>query len=783
MKLNKLISLIVRICLIFILSISGLFIGIPVANAHRPHDVIKQMEISPNYEQDQTIYIIVREKFLKSEDGGKSWYKLFRGLDNNFDFSSFSIALSNSQILYISAPGDGIYRSQDGGLSWNKKNQGLEEAKITLLSVSLHSPDVVLASDKEGGLYLTNDGGNTWRSVISEAQITAISFAASDDKIMAVGDSLGNIYLSSDQGLTWTKIIKMDRHEKVQAIALSPTFTQDNTFWIGTEKGGVWKTTDSGNSLTQVNKGLSDLKIRSLVPSPNYSQDSILFVSTWDQGVFQSIDQGNSWKKVSKGLTKNSQADEDKFSEPHFQDLRISQNFVQDKTIFLGGFDGLFSSNNGGQNWQEIETLSTRIITSLAVSPNYKNDSTLAIGTYEKEAYITRDKGITWEPIVRGFAAPSYKANSNPSIKIEYSRFYDLIFSPNYEQDNTLFASFLYKFFKSTNQGKFWQQMHLFSKERGILRDTYMVASPDFANDKTLYIITKNGGFIYSSQDKGETFSVIHKLKNSTKSVVISPNFAKDKTIFISGFDRLYKTIDGGKNWEIISNDIPLDNVIWLQLAISPNYQQDQTVFAGTNQGIFKTNNGGKTWQQLKGSFLIKQTIIEAMAISPNYQNDHTIIASVRGLGLVKSTDSGKTFEEIGGDFNHKHFLGEMVMSGSSPIHFSPNYAEDQTIYGFGSSTANLYKSTDGGWNWEVIFIPQKSDLIANLLTQLKVTKIFFNIYPSLRFLLALIIALSAYPLVGLLKLEKKLPFNSFQVKFGTTVSLFLLIVITLSLI
>ncbi|MGK7953935.1 MAG: WD40/YVTN/BNR-like repeat-containing protein [Crocosphaera sp.] len=783
MILNKLISLIIKCCLILLLSLSVLLLEVPKVHAHRPHDVIKQVEISPNYDDDRTIYIIVREKLLKSVDGGKSWYRVFRGLDNTFNFSSLSIALENPKILYISASKDGVYRSQDGGLSWGKINQGLDNQSINLLSVSPHSADFVLATAETGGLYLTKDGGKNWRSVISDLQVTAISFAEDEAKTIAFSDSLGKVYLSSNEGLTWTTIVELSNNEKIESLAFSPNFNQDKMLWIGTENAGVFQVKELGQSITQTNQGLSDLKIREIVPSPNYSQDSLIFLSSWNDGVFQSKDQGNSWKKISQGLTKDSQADEPQFSVPHFQDLKISRAFDQDKTLFLGGFDGLFTSNNGGQNWQEIETLSTRIITSLAISPNYKNDSTLAIGTYEKEAYISKDSALTWEPMVRGFASPSYRANTKPSIEIQYSRFYDLIFSPNYAQDETLFATFLYKLFKSTNQGRSWQKIQMSSKSRGILRDTYIVASPNFANDKIAYIITKLGGFTYRSNNKGRTFSVISKLDNIAHDVVISPNFAKDNTLFIAGANQLYKTTDRGKTWQIINNNSSLDNVFWLQLAISPNYEQDKTVFAGTTQGIFKTIDGGETWQKSGNIPGIDKVTIEAIAISPNYQNDQTLIASVQGLGLIKTTDSGQTFEEIGGDFNQNHFLGHVVMSGSSPIHFSPNYAQDQTIYGFGSSMANLYKSTDGGSNWEIIYIPQKTDLIAQTITKLRVAKILFNVYPALRFLVALIFVIPVYILLKVVKLEKRLPFGRIPINTAITVSLWLLIFIGLSII
>ena len=40
--------------------------------AHRPHDDVYAVNLSTNYQQDQTVFTIVRGNLLKSTDGGKS---------------------------------------------------------------------------------------------------------------------------------------------------------------------------------------------------------------------------------------------------------------------------------------------------------------------------------------------------------------------------------------------------------------------------------------------------------------------------------------------------------------------------------------------------------------------------------------------------------------------------------------------------------------------------------------------------------------------------------------
>ena len=115
------------------------------------------------------------------------------------------------------------------------------------------------------------------------------------------------------------------------------------------------------------------------------------------------------------------------------------------------------------------------------------------------------------------------------------------------------------------------------------------------------------------------------------------------------------------------------------------------------------------------------------------------------------------------------------------PIKFSPNYAEDKTIYGYGAITAELFKSTDGGTNWEIIYVPQQEDKFDIALSQLKLANLFFKVNPLWGYLLAIILAICSYFVVSFLRLEKKLPVNRLQIRITSSVIVFLLIIFLVS--
>jgi hypothetical protein len=74
-----------------------------LAFAHRPHDVISQVEVSPDFQTDNTVYILVRNNFYKSSDGGSNWKRLIQGLDYTGELSSLSLSPLNKNILYLAS--------------------------------------------------------------------------------------------------------------------------------------------------------------------------------------------------------------------------------------------------------------------------------------------------------------------------------------------------------------------------------------------------------------------------------------------------------------------------------------------------------------------------------------------------------------------------------------------------------------------------------------------------------------------------------------------------------
>ncbi len=699
------------------------FFCIDVANSHSPHEVIGSLDISPSYQSDRTVFIVVTDKLRKSTGGGGSWQSLVNGLDNKHILNDVAVSPTFDQdnTIFVSSDGDGIYKSSDTGQSWLKVNTGLLNTKIDKLAIysNYHAQKIVLASEKNGGLYRTEDGGHLWKQVLpSNSNITAVTFLSGEAKSRVLaGDKLGNIYESNDTGKNWQLLGELG--DEITSIAASPNISNDNTFFIGTRKSGLWKTVDAGKTFSRPAKEQIE-QVVSVQLSPSFALDSTIFVSTWYEAAFVSNDAGASWNHYGHGLSTDHQANTKKYFAPHFKDISISNGYKQDSTVFLAGYDGLFKSDNSGRDWIQKETLPLGSIRRLAVSHGNNAHISAAITTYGGGAYVTNDDGQTWTIANKG---------------LETTRLTDIVFSPVYSSDGTIFSGASDNLLKSIDSGRSWQRINLRhhtwkqSLQRGLKKigmkslseylvkslgkgsayPTHIALSPEYFKDGTVFFGTKLDG-IYRSVEGGRNPEKIWRIGNKPiTDLVISPNFKNDGTLFTAvRATGVYKTIDSGHSWRQVNNGFTFlerwqDKIFHqieekdIELAISPDYQNDETVFAGSSDGLYKTINGGRDWTKVQNSAYGEDAYVVGLALSPNYKNDQTLLVSIRGLGLFKSQDGGETFSEIAHSLiENNHLLKKIV--------FDPSYQSTGKIYG--TLYENFCVSMDGGKSWKIIASP-----------------------------------------------------------------------------
>ncbi|MBM3910678.1 MAG: hypothetical protein FJ356_03410 [Thaumarchaeota archaeon] len=157
---------------------------------------------------------------------------------------------------------------------------------------------------------------------------------------------------------------------------------------------------------------------------------------------------------------------------------------------------------------------------------------------------------------------------------------------------------------------------------------------------------------------------------------------SKSNPNIIIGFDSaargLFKTTDGGTSWE----DLQYPAYI-LALAILPS--DSQVVFAGTGDGIYKSNDGAKSWFQLdtyKGLDVFTMT----------FDEDDAIYVSTQTFGLRRSSDLGKTWENVDGP---DLIITSIAVDSINDIIYVAGHSPE----GF----QEVYRSLNDGASWNLI--------------------------------------------------------------------------------
>ncbi len=208
---------------------------------------------------------------------------------------------------------------------------------------------------------------------------------------------------------------------------------------------------------------------------------------------------------------------------------------------------------------------------------------------------------------------------------------------------NIIYASYSNGICKSNNGGISWTDINIFTSDH----TGEIVQNPLYRD--TLYIgveaIGPGGRGIYRSSNRGNTWPPQQHLivDTSVSCIVINP--IKPWILYAGTITNTYtgstvgilRSNDAGASWSLVNNG--LGNLDINQLVINP--LDTGTLFAATENGLYKTHDGGQNWQS-SGSGLPGGSVINHIAINPADTN--IVFAGTQGDGIYKSTDGGNSW-------------------------------------------------------------------------------------------------------------------------------------------
>jgi photosystem II stability/assembly factor-like uncharacterized protein len=234
-------------------------------------------------------------------------------------------------------------------------------------------PTVYYAATASGGVWKSADAGATWKSIFDEQPISSIgsiAVARSNPNVLYVGSGEANIrgnvaagngiYKSTDAGKTWTHVWKQEG--QIGTVVVHPSNADiayaavlGKAFGPNPERG-VYRTRDGGRTWQQVLKKDSDTGASDVAIDPG--NPSILFAGLWQarrkpweltsggpgSSLHVSRDGGDTWKALTgTGLPEGTWGKVGVAAAP--SDGRRVYALVEAEK------GGLFRSDNGGESW------------------------------------------------------------------------------------------------------------------------------------------------------------------------------------------------------------------------------------------------------------------------------------------------------------------------------------------------------------------------------------------------------------------------------------------------
>ncbi len=554
------------------------------------------------------------------------------------------------------------------------------------------NPDVMFVTDAWAGAFKSTDGGENWRPINNG--ITA--------RVGPSGDGIPVFSLTVDPN-------------------------NPDTLWAGTQfGGGVFRSDNSGESWQSMSNGIQErsLTIRGFTVEPGNSDVVYLAgeVASWEWNgtplngigfdltkgaIYKTTDGGASWTRIWYGDNLARYI----WIHPDDHNILYASTGIFDReaansnpaALEPGGV-GILRSKDGGATWEVLGVANgiradELFFGSLSMHPT---DPNILIGAAGNDAYLwaldyemgaiyrTKDGGENWERVLD---LPNASA-------IEICE----------KHPDVVYAASLGDFYRSDDGGDSWK----IQGGSGDLGQTgaSVWGPPDIVagfpidmqcdpNDPMRIFVNNYGGGNFLSEDggvnwvdasKGYTGAIMHQV------VVASDNPA---LIYASARSGVFVSKDGGNTWAGMSRGVARA-MEGLAIAVNPQDSSHLLTVIGDAGPVPKISyDGGQTWKEAEPSMgesrIHEWGVMKKIAFSPT-QPDlvigiqaesecDSILGCEEGHGVIFSNNGGETWKNA-------NLQTGMAME----LAFSPDGTAYISIY-----PGDLYRSTDGGANWELV--------------------------------------------------------------------------------
>ena len=620
----------------------------------------------------------------KTTDDGINWKNISDGFFKTGTVGAIAVAESNPNIVIVgmgehaargvmTSMGDGVYKSTDAGKTW--KHIGLEHSRhISDVLIHPNNPDIVFVTVQgaqygpsiDRGVYRSKDGGTNWK------------------KVLFVDDITGASSLSMDMKNPLILYAAMWQHQRFPWKIES-----------GGKKSGLYKSTDGGINWVKMEEGLpkefgkAGISVSRANPERVYA---VIEAEGKKAGVYRSEDAGKKWKQVNYdriNITRSWYYMEI-FADPQDENRVYVLNAPMMKSI------------DGGKSFTRVPTPHGDNH-HLWINPS---DNSKMINSNDGGANISNNGGKSWSKLDNQPTAQFYRVITDNLVPYHVY---------GGQQDNSAIAIVS----RTNDWGIDWKDWYSVAG----CESAYLAFNPN--NPDIIY-----GGCIQGWIEKWISSSRATKSINEypelalgdqpvnlkfrfnwNAPIISSPHNAN--TIYHAG-NVVFKTTDGGINWDIISPDLtrnekskqgaggaPFTN----EAAGGENYNtimylvesphEKGVLWAGSDDGLIHiTKDGGQNWENVTPKNL-PEGIVNCIEVSPHDPaTAYCVVMRYKFMDIkpyiYKTNNYGKTWVKITNGINNEHTFVRVVRE--DPKQKGLLYAGTKT---------GLYLSLNDGQNWQ----------------------------------------------------------------------------------
>jgi photosystem II stability/assembly factor-like uncharacterized protein len=329
------------------------------------------------------------------------------------------------------------------------------------------------------------------------------------------------------------------------------------TVFVGSASGGVWKSVNGGTTFKPVFDNQSVQSIGAVATDP--ANPKIVWAGT-----------GESWVRNS---------------------------------VSIG--DGIYKSIDGGENWTNVGLKDSEHIARILVDPRNGNSVlACAIGHLWSDStaggvYKTSDGGKTWNKVLAG-ANPSTGCAMLAASSQEPGTIYAAMWDVRRQAWTFRSGGPGSGLFKSTDGGDHWSEITQ-SNATGLPDKPYgriaLAVAP--SKPQTVYAMIESAkSALFRSDDGGRSWTKL----DASQNMVLRPFYFANLIVDPKNPERVFKvdgplllSVNGGRSFSSVANSAHGDfHDVWI------NPSNPNTIFVGDDGGLWRSLDGGTQWEHMR---------------------------------------------------------------------------------------------------------------------------------------------------------------------------------------